>query len=210
VTGIDSRAVPVEASDTTSLRWRVRSETSVWHDRVDAVAGGPNTVESRGGYIDLLGRLYELHTSFESRLADPRLHGAWRHLGIDLPVHRRAHLCADDLETLGAAPANTPVTSSSLATSGHALGCLYVLEGSSLGGRVVARIVRDRIGNVPVAFFTGRGRAKLAPWTSVLKALTRFDTEGGDGDTVIAGACDTFATFASHLAGPRIERSVSA
>jgi heme oxygenase len=190
---------PIGSSEVATLRGRVRSETAAWHDRVDAVVAGPNAFESRDAYVDLLGRLYELHATFESRLVDSSLDETWGRLGIDVAAHRRAPLCATDLERLGAKPAAKSITSTKFATPGHALGCLYVLEGSSLGGRTVARLVRARIGDVPTSFFTGQGRAKPPPWTSVVKAMARFDSEGGDGDTVVAGACETFASFAAHL-----------
>jgi len=199
VTGDTSTKEPVGSSEVATLRGRVRSETAAWHDRVDAVVAGPNAFASRDAYVDLLGRLYDLHATFESRLVDSSLDETWTHLGIDVAAHRRAPLCATDLEHLGAKPVAKLITSMKFETPGHALGCLYVLEGSSLGGGTVARMVHARIGDVPTAFFTGQGRAKPPPWTSVVKALARFDSEGGDGDTVVAGACETFASFAAHL-----------
>jgi heme oxygenase len=82
---------------------------------------------------------------------------------------------------------------------GHALGCLYVLEGSSLGGRTVARIVRATLGEVPMTFLTGDGRSDPVPWLSLCNALARFEARGGDGGAVVSGACGIFAAFADHL-----------
>jgi heme oxygenase len=199
VTGLRGTKEPKGLCETSTLRGRIRSETATWHDRVDAIVAGSNAFESRDAYVDLLGRLYELHSTFESRLADSGLSATWRHLGIDVAAHFRAPLCAADLKRLGAAPVANSITSTTFMTPGYALGCLYVLEGSSLGGRTLARMVRARIGDVPTTFFTGHGRAKPPPWTAVVTALVRFDAEGGDGDTVVAGARATFASFAAHL-----------
>jgi heme oxygenase (biliverdin-IX-beta and delta-forming) len=99
-----------------------------------------------------------------------------------------------------------------LATFGHALGCLYVLEGSALGGPVIAGIVQARIGEVPASFLTGKGRTHRRAWPALLGSLRRFDVQGGDGDAVVAGASDTFAAFAEHLSRvpPRLNSLVRA
>jgi heme oxygenase len=180
------------------LRVRLRVETAEWHDRVEAVADVPNSIQTRGAYVELLSRLHELHSPLEADLAAPRFHYDWLDLGVDVSSHRRAHLLAVDLERLGATTprARTPVR---FATFGHALGCVYVLEGSSLGGRTIARLVRETLGEVPTTFLTGEGRTHPSPWQTVCGALTRFEAGGGDGDAVVSGACDTFAAFANHL-----------
>jgi len=199
VTGVRSQEVPVEPSIGPTLRERIRSETADWHDRVEAITAAPSAIKSHDDYVELLGRFYELHASFEAGLAAPSLREAWGRLGIDLSAHRRAHLCSADLKSLDALPTSNSMATPDFRTSGHALGCLYVLEGSSLGGPIFARIVRARLGNVPTAFLSGHGRAKRTPWSSVVNALSRFEAQGGDCDVVVDGACETFATFATVL-----------
>ena len=117
--------------------------------------------------------------------------------------HCRAGLLVADLAELGV----TPTARSELPPFpcfGHALGCLYVLEGSALGGRIVAGMVRAAIGEVPTAFLTGQGRGHQ--WPAVRSALRCFDAQGGDGDAVVAGAVSTFAVFARQLAWPGVQR----
>jgi heme oxygenase len=183
------------------LRGRLRAETAEWHSRVEAAADLPASIASRDDYVALLGRLNDLHAGFESRLAARLFDDGWRRVGVDVGEHRRAHLLAADLRELGVAAKSSWVPPLPLATFGHALGCLYVLEGSSLGGRTVARVVRAAIGEVPTTFLTGLGRPDPAPWVSVCSALALFDGLGGDGAAVVSGACETFAAFADRL-GP--------
>jgi heme oxygenase len=182
----------------------VRVETAAWHHQVEAVADLPNSVHTRGEYVALLSRLYELHSSLERELAAPRFHDAWRSVGVDISAHRRAHRLEADLMVLGATMPTGSRESTPLATFGHALGSLYVLEGSSLGGPTVARIVRATLGDVPTTFLTGEGRSRPPPWLAVCAAMACFDARGGDGDAVVSGACDSFAAFADHVgrAGP--------
>jgi heme oxygenase len=202
VTLVGSTAVGLEQRSF-GLRGRLRVATSSWHSRVEAAADLPASIRTRDDYVDLLGRLYDLHAGFESRLAENRFDEGWRRVGVDLSRHHRAYLLAADLETLGTSATSGWPLSSPLSTFGHALGCLYVLEGSSLGGRTVARIVRATIGEVPTTFLTGIGRPDLAPWPMVCSALELFETLGGDGEAVISGACETFAVFADRLGKDR-------
>jgi heme oxygenase (biliverdin-IX-beta and delta-forming) len=198
MTGVDAEEMYV-GQHRVALRVRLRTETAGWHDRVEAVADVPGSISTRGEYVAMLSRLYELHFTLESELANARFREAWPSVGVNLFAHRRAHLLAADLTELGASmPAGSPGPDP-FATFGHALGCLYVLEGSSLGGRTVARIVRSALGEVPVTFLSGKGRSGPSPWLTVCTALSRFDALGGDGDAVVSGACDTFAVFADHL-----------
>lgn len=78
------------------------------------------------------------------------------------------------------------------------MGCLYVLEGSALGGRIVAGMVRAALGEMPTSFLTGGGRRPL--WPAVRAALRRYDQQDGDPDAVVDGAVSTFAIFAAGLA----------
>jgi heme oxygenase len=197
VTGVGAEATAIGQGAGT-LRMRLRIETASWHDRVEAMADIPASIRTRGEYIDLLSSLYELHSSLESELATSSFHDAWQSVGVDVSAHRRAHLLAVDLREL---KTTTPrsIASVPFATFGHALGCLYVLEGSSLGGRTIAQLVRDTLGEVPTTFFSGDSRSRPSPWVAMLGALTRFETRGGNGDAVVSGACDIFATFAERL-----------
>jgi heme oxygenase len=198
VTEVSTEAVPV-GQDTTTLRGRLRAETARWHERVEAVADVPGSIRSRDDYVELLSRLYELHACLEGHLAAPGFHDAWRSVGVDIAAHRRASLLADDLVVLGASAPTGSLSSVPFATFGHALGGLYVLEGSSLGGRIVARLVRATLGDVPTTFLSGDGRSHPAPWSSTCQALACFDARGGDGGAVVSGACDVFAAFADRL-----------
>jgi heme oxygenase len=198
----------VEVSATTlrypvpGLRQRLRLETTTWHDNVEMLVDIPGSVRSRDSYADLLGRLSVVHESLEDLLSAPMFEPGWRGVGLDIAAHRRAHFLAADLSDLGRRGVTGALRFAPLATFGQALGCLYVLEGSALGGPTVARLVQAALGEVPVAFLTGQGRHGLVLWRAICDALERFDAHSRDGDEVVAGACQTFAAFADHLTSP--------
>lgn len=198
MTKVEATTVGLERS-AAGLRRRLRAETADWHDQVDAAVDLPASVCTRDDYADLLGLLYDLHLGFESPLAARVFSEDWRRIGIDIGRHFRAYLLASDLDGFGLSATSKWTPAFPLSTFGHALGCLYVLEGSSLGGRAIAGVVQATIGDVPTAFLTGHGRSNPAPWVSVCRGLAVFDALGGDGDSVVSGACATFAAFAHRL-----------
>ena len=185
---------------TGELLERLRRETSGLHREVEEMTDLPGSISSREDYSGLLQRLHGFHTAVEVRLADPSWAVGWLDLGIALPAHRRAHLLSADLTSLGALPAKAPVRLPVLDNIGQALGCLYVVEGSALGGRVLAPAFRAVLGDVPTGFFDSDERMHPHPWRSVMAGLRKFDAAAGRADDVVLGAQGTFLAFGRHLA----------
>ena len=181
---------------------RLRAETAPWHEKVEAAANIADRVRTRDDYAELLGVFGQLHIGLEAQLCAPSWDRAWVSVGVDIDAHRRAGLLLADLDGLGATATAFPVLPP-FPCFGQAMGCLYVLEGSALGGRIVAGMVRTAIGAVPTAFLTGQGRNYL--WSAMRNALRTFDAQGGDGDAVVAGARSTFDLFARRLAVPVLQ-----
>ena len=196
-------AAGINRGGSAGLPERLRAETAELHARVEALVDVPGRVRTRADYIDLLGALAGLHTGLEGQLVASSWDLAWAGVGIDIAGHCRAGLLSADLDELGATVADSAEIAA-FPTFGHALGCLYVLEGSALGGRIVARMVNAAIGDVPTTFFSGRGRGHQ--WPAVRGALRRYAERGGDGDAVVTGAVATFAVFAAGLIQPAMQR----
>jgi heme oxygenase len=80
-----------------------------------------------------------------------------------------------------------------------------VLEGSALGGRLVLRAARARLGDdLPVSFFGSVGRERLgADWRALRTALDRHGARhGGAGcQAVVDGAHATFTSMSRWLRG---------
>jgi len=182
---------------------RLRAETAQLHARVEEVVDVAGRVRTRADYIGLLGALAGLHAGLESQLLASNWDRAWAGLGVNIADHCRAGQLVADLDELGA-PAADSAQIAAFPTFGHALGCLYVLEGSALGGRIVARMVTAAIGDVPTTFLSGHGRGHQ--WPVVREALRGYAKLGGDGDAVVTGAVVTFSAFATGLAQPVMQR----
>ena len=78
-------------------------------------------------------------------------------------------------------------------------GCLYVLEGACLGGQVIARTLRQRLGVAKgsgASFFVGDAEATSARWILVLTWLDGLVRAGARSEAIAASACATFLTLA--------------
>ena len=184
--------------DALDLPARLRRDTAALHRRVEDAVDLPASVRTRAGYAEVLRRFRDLHGPLERQLAAPAWHAAWAALGIDLARHRRAAALDDDLARLGdPAPAGASDEVPVLTCFGEAVGCLYVLEGSSLGGRVFAPAVRAQVGAVPVRFLAGEDRDGPRAWRALRDALRRLDP--GSADDAVRGAERVFTAFAACL-----------
>lgn len=87
----------------------------------------------------------------------------------------------------------------------HALGCLYVLEGSTLGSVFIARRLREQfdIGfGSGASFFNAYGTETGARWKQFREFVSR-STADVSGDEVVAGARETFERFEDWLSAAR-------
>ncbi|TYP81276.1 biliverdin-producing heme oxygenase [Blastococcus xanthinilyticus] len=111
---------------------------------------------------------------------------------------RRAGLFAADLRALGApVPATAPVLPAVPGTD-EALGRLYVLEGSTLGGTFIDRHLSGlpALADVRLRAFSPYGPDTGAMWASYRRVTREHVAAGGDAERVLAAARGTFRALA--------------
>lgn len=182
-----------------TLAGRLRTETAPHHREAEHALGLPGSVRSRSEYAALLTGLLSYHLTFEDIMRWPAWAGGWMTLGITPSQHERSQLLIDDLHALGEPAVTERVSLSPVPNFARALGALYVVEGSSLGGRFLAPMFREILGDVPTAFYESAGRQHPHPWQSVQRALSKFDESSSEADEVVAGARDAFTSFGRAL-----------
>lgn len=166
-------------------RWQMRTQTAQAHSSVDTAIGTLDTLES---YRSYLASLYSFRKSIEDRLVEtafPVAIGDWRPAFI-------ADAIALDMEDLGVRRPDVPHFP--FALQGDALlGTLYVLEGSSLGARILFK--RAQALGLSAEF----GARHLAlqgsdidGWRGFLSILEA--TEPFDIDNAVAASNTAFAT----------------
>lgn len=186
---------PVSALD------QLKSRTGPQHERIEAVVPLMRPDLTLDVYRRYLVRLLPYYASLEAGLALV----SWP-VALDYPARRKASSIEADLLALGdAAPPSLTPTLPRLESPSHAWGCLYVLEGSTLGSQILSRRVHEVLGVTPEtggAFLYGYGPETGPRWKQFGAALTElFDVHGeGDIESAVTAAEETFATLTDWLA----------
>ena len=124
-----------------------------------------------------------------------------------LDVHPKAQFIEADLKALGITKTGslTPLSDKlDLAnlTPAFAFGVMYVIEGSSLGGRVILKNINTALGHDADsggAYFSGYGGQTGSHWKAFLGALIQYETEHDNEDEIIAGANFAFDAISAHF-----------
>jgi heme oxygenase len=186
-----------------NMHERLRQSTRQLHDAVEKAVALSGRVSRLDGYVDLLDRLWSLHAGFERALQQHDL----AVFSVDLDARRRSQWLVDDLQALaGRTPSRLPVAIT-FDDAASAVGGLYVLEGSTLGGQALLEQVTSAL---PVSsehgarFFTGHGDRTGAMWKEFLGSLARVVPDSPTGDRVERGAVLSFETVQQVLASASV------
>lgn len=184
---------------------RLRESTSDLHERVERVVPLLRPELDRAIYAGYLARLLGYYLPVEASIAAAP---GWSAHGFDVGARRKAHLIERDLRALGAGEARIAAAPRcralpDLSSLDRAVGGLYVLEGATLGARVLCRAIRalgldERTG---AAFLHGYGAATGAMWSRFGEALAAY-APAADAAAVISGARQTFTTLERWLGAP--------
>ena len=180
----------------------LKAATAALHERAEAAMPTLDELSCPDLYARCVADLHGFYAAWEPAI--------WNTPGVDDVVtdgdaRRKLPLLARDLGALG-----QPALSASpeldgrtvLPTCGHALGALYVLEGATLGGRVILRHIAPPLGlplDGGLSFFHGYGSRTGQMWSSFGRALEQWAAAGGDVDAAVAGATSCFSSFESWL-----------
>jgi heme oxygenase len=171
---------------------RIRKETQHLHTALENDLPVMRPEFQLSGYRRLLARFYGFYTPAETSLCRvPCLQSAL----TDWPKRRKIEWLVTDLTALGFSArqvADLPLCSHlpPLPGTAEALGCLYVLEGSTLGGGIIGRHLRATLQLEPengACFFGSYGEQTGPMWKTFQGALLSIAPEahGRTIDTAI-------------------------
>ena len=172
----------------------LRTETAALHRAVEAHLDLLRPCLTLTGYAEILSRFWCVYQPLEAAL-DPILAAE---LPGYYPERRRLPSLEADLAWLKVDPAglrphpHVPAIPDLAA----ALGALYVIEGSTLGGQVISRHLRLQFDLTPTrgaSFFSGYGDATGARWREYLALLAQHDDR--QRPDIVQAAQDTFRCF---------------
>lgn len=174
---------------------RLKYETRPEHAAIEAALDLTPSTLTHAAYRRTLERFYGFYRPLEVKLQATL--GLTGHR-FDLTARLKTPCLAADLRALGIeSPDQLPVCASLpvLKNAADFFGCLYVLEGSTLGGQLISRHVRLAIGVTPETggrFFHGYGDRTGQMWQHFRAAVTGFVVSPAMQDAAVAAAKDTF------------------
>lgn len=181
----------------------LRAETAGEHERLESRLDVPARCGTRAGYRDLLEAFWGFYSALE-----PRLDAARAATGV-LPGWSRAEVLpwlAADLDDLGCGPDSRRELPRcedlpDLGGPDRVWGCLYVVEGASLGGGVIAAELGRRDPELPTRFFSGHGEDRGRRWHRFRRELG-LRLEGPQAlPAVVQSARETFTAFERWCVG---------
>lgn len=176
----------------------LKSATQHEHDALDAALDLLHPSLGSAGYRRHLEAFFGFYAPMELALAAI---GGWSEQDIDLTVRDKSALLRADLISLAVdAPDALPQCQALpfLPNFSAALGCLYVLEGATLGGQLISRHVEKQFGYTAshgARFFNGYGERTGEMWMTFRRSVNAYGDEPAIQDQMIAGALATFVTF---------------
>jgi heme oxygenase len=179
---------------------RATAETHQAVERLPLMTRLTSPTVTREDYLDYLHALADVYAALEDSLLDA-LDEAIRN---DLGVRRKLPAILEDLAEQG--QPHVPRASAQRVPSGAAaaLGGLYVLEGATLGGRVITKHLRRCLGPMlgSATFLDFHGEHASAAWKRFASILDSLPAYGRmDPAEVVSGACATFAVVHRMLEG---------
>jgi heme oxygenase len=184
----------------TDLLERLRSATQDVHVQIERSVRFLDPDATVNDYRDYLARLFGYVAPLEDRLAAVCSDAP----DLEVDARRKAHLAVIDLRALGLPLyeiGRLPRCAAlpDVSNLQRALGCLYVLEGSTLGGRDLEHQLsqlRPEAVATAHAYLRGYGRATDDRWNAYRAALEVYAT---DPASVLAAARQTSQTLHSWL-----------
>lgn len=189
-----------------SLRARLKNETADAHVAIETRMGIMADGLTIERYIEILRAFYSFYVPFESKLTS--LVGISEAASFYAPARlKREHLERDlaYFDQRNGGLVTLPETNREafqFLESNQAWGALYVVEGSTLGGQLITRHMRERLNlqsGAGLEFFAGYGDQTGARWKEFCVALGQLEARNVEPDEVILGANRTFRIMSERF-----------
>lgn len=122
----------------------------------------------------------------------------------DMAQRSKLNAIEEDLRTLPASNqiGETYHPSTTWATVPFAMGYMYVMEGSTLGGRILLKHIKEKLGfdeHNGARFFSGYGDVTGRYWKTFLDIFSRYAIKGNHAQEVIEGAKAAFSSIENYF-----------
>lgn len=174
---------------------RLRESTAQVHQQLERSLIPTIKQIDTATYVRLLQMFYSFHAAVEPQL-DKYLNDT---LIPGYSNRRKAASLLEDLNYLGASASSKECEYFPIITNvPQAFGVMYVLEGSTLGGKIISQIISRQLGfqdTKGLSYYSGYGDDTDAMWLSFKDALNNSAFTAEETDEVVNAAADTFTSL---------------
>jgi heme oxygenase len=167
-----------------------------WLENSDIFMDIKNNQITQEKYIELLSKLYDFMRVLEPKIKtfqeDFKKNGL---LDIEQRLQKEVWL-KEDLDVLGVAAANEEVNFSTLNNFHSVVGALYVLEGSTMGGMQIVKMMQNQSEDKALRYYTSYQEQTMQMWTTYAQWLNRTNLNQYEASL---GAMEVFIVLKKHL-----------
>ncbi len=185
----------------------LKNDTKVAHVRVEKVMVKEiKSISCLEHYARLLERLFLFYNPLECKV----------HQSLDqsiLPdIDKRKHTkwILEDLDVLGyTINTSNKCKTQHITSISYAVGVLYVMEGSTMGGQIISKMVKKQLNtNISTHYFDSYSDKTMEMWLSFKNSITQNETQL-DHEEVFKGANETFSALKEWLELTSILENIS-
>jgi heme oxygenase len=175
-----------------SLRERLKTLTKPFHDETESHGFGKKIFEktiTKDEYCTMLDIFHSVVSPLEEVILSKK--SEFEILALDITKRLKSSIIRDDMAGLGRAPSKAMVTAVRGSDFSSLVGAVYVLEGSTMGGQMIAKELKEL--GLPFGYFLPYGEVTMPMWQEFIGFLERCEKkEGFDVEACILGACAMF------------------
>lgn len=182
------------------LTEKIKAATQQHHQETEKILVGKlKNMRSLNDYSDILKLFYGYFGGLEQKT--DRYNPTTL---TDYSERRKTATLANDLQVLGNTLPRKASNSELPTIDNHlqAFGALYVIEGSTLGGKIISKMVQQHLNITDgkgLSFFNGYGEDTGNKWQAFRQVLNNIAQTTAEENAVIAAANDTFLKFKRWL-----------
>ncbi len=183
---------------------RLKESTQEFHRELEQSLDIFHRVITLERYARLLQKFLCFYLPIESQLLDVQTRYC---LQLDIQQRGKSALLLQDLSDIGVHQLSTHTiplcaTLPKLTNPAQVWGCLYVLEGSTLGGVLISKHINKVLGLTAehgCAFFNSYGRNVGPMWQVFTRMLEAHAYRYHEEELIIDAACETFVVLSQWL-----------
>jgi heme oxygenase len=170
---------------------KLKESTRPQHEAVEGAVDVMSKLFSMEDYKNLIRKFRSFYSAYEPMLPYDEL----KRSGFDYDERRKLPSLDADANALGLGEPEAFEDLPDLSTLPKAFGSIYVIEGSTLGGQVISRHLKEHLGLTPEnggAFFASYGQMVGPMWKQFGEAVTAFAASGENDEEIVEAAKQTF------------------